>query len=55
MVNEGQTKLKGEAQDLLAQLQAALDQIQNLSVDLCDEQISPRRRDEGKAKKEAVS
>ena len=34
MANEGQIKLKGEVQDLSAQLQAALDQIQNLSVDL---------------------
>ena len=34
LANEGQTKLKGEVQDLLAQLQAALNQIQNLSMDL---------------------
>ena len=34
LANEGQTKLKGEVQDLSAQLQAALDQIQNLFVDL---------------------
>ena len=34
MANEGQVKLKGEVQDLSARLQAALDQIQNLSVDL---------------------
>ena len=34
VANEGQVKLKGEVQDLSVQLQAALDQIQKLSVDL---------------------
>ena len=34
VATEGQTKLKGEVQDLNVQLQAALDQIHKLSVDL---------------------
>ena len=34
VATEGQVKLKGEVQDLTVQLQAALDQIHKLSVDL---------------------
>ena len=52
LANEGQTKLKGEVQDLSAQLQAVLDQNPEFVCGSSDYTVSPGCR--CKAKREAA-